>query len=466
MQVVPFPLHSGDARHSKSDDPDDGNDIHEEISNEVETVSTQIGKAADMITHALTTSPVYDPYTYKSLGFNILGILLYLFDYVSDIVVAYLLKEETGNSTVYFRTWTIVLIVVPLLIVNLFSLVWYHQDHIEHPGGFCPRKEKRAGRERLLLILSHVLCLGPVVRQFEVIWWGRQEQRHTSQHGHEHVAGPYCVNKNQKSSGQYLEFYMTRKYYERDSAYLALIDSFIQDAPQLILQLYILLARHPDDLVNVQTALAQLGSVLLSLLSLSLSLVSYAQASRWADPNVPQLTPLAALVQWLWRLFMLSGRMFVFCMFLTVYLNAFFVFLGFHYLVMLLWILFMRSNFCGSIDGVRRPVSELVYNVVMAFVLVFDIVNIKDGPTRLKNCLYYSLVTVEHGVLMYFWYKQASSKLAGLNTSTHLPWSHSPQYHIASLVTVPALEVFLVIYYNKLHPTGNMPDKMQRAMIL
>merc|ERR1712179_575356 len=82
----------GDVRNRKSDDPDDGDDISAEISNEVETVTTHICKAADMITHALTTSPVYDPYTNRSLASNILGILLYMFDYVSDIVVAYLLK--------------------------------------------------------------------------------------------------------------------------------------------------------------------------------------------------------------------------------------------------------------------------------------------------------------------------------------------------------------------------------------
>ncbi len=38
------------------------------------------------------------------------------------------------------------------------------------------------------------------------------------------------------------EFY-TRLYYERDAAYLSLIDSFLQDSPQLLLQSYILLTR-------------------------------------------------------------------------------------------------------------------------------------------------------------------------------------------------------------------------------
>ena len=127
---------------------------------------------------------------------------------------------------------------------------------------------------------------------------------------------------------------MTRKYYERDLAYLALIESFVQDAPQLMLQLYILLVRHPDQLLHTQTAVAQLGSVALSLLSLSLSLVSYAQASRWADPAMPQLPQLALLAAWIWRLCMLASRMFVFCMFLTVFPYQFFIFLGLHYSLM------------------------------------------------------------------------------------------------------------------------------------
>ena len=46
--------------------------------------------------------------------------------------------------------------------------------------------------------------------------------------------------------------------------------------------------------------------------------------------------------------------MFVFCIFLTVHLQEFFLFVGLHYLLMLVWLLLMRTNFCGSIDGVRR----------------------------------------------------------------------------------------------------------------
>ena len=35
---------------------------------------------------------------------------------------------------------------------------------------------------------------------------------------------------------------------------------------------------------------------------------------------------------------------------------------------------------------------------------MFDIVNVKDGPTRYKHAFYYTLVLVEDGILLAFWY--------------------------------------------------------------
>lgn len=44
------------------------------------------------------------------------------------------------------------------------------------------------------------------------------------------------------------DYYTLRKYYERDAAYLGLIKGFLQDCPQLILQLYILAVRDHESL--------------------------------------------------------------------------------------------------------------------------------------------------------------------------------------------------------------------------
>ena len=258
--------------------------------------------------------------------------------------------------------------------------------------------------------------------------------------------------------------------------------------------MYILLTSHSTDLLRAETAVLQLGSVALSLVtiwyyltmtmtltssqvSLSLSLVSYSQASRWADPALPQLSPGAQLAQvqadtvmvilvlltlltlcwqWLWRMFSLSSRMFVFCLFLTLYPNQFFIFLVLHYLGMLVWVLAMRTNFCGSMDDTRRPISEFVYNIVIAAVLIFDIVNIKDGPTRLRNSVYYTIVTLENTVLMVFWWS-AGVSFIGVDK-------------IVIVVVYAALQflafLFLAFYYRRMHPSPSLPDLLQTSHCL
>lgn len=217
--------------------------------------------------------------------FNLANVVLYIFDYVMDILVVYWLgqEEESQGMKVEWIGWTSALIVVPLVFVNVFSIVWYHEDHTEHEGGFCPQPRERTVKERILLVVSHLLLIGPVIRQFQIIKIGRKEME--------------LKRKKKTGSEMYSHTYMRRKYYERDLAYLNMIDSFTQDAPQLLLQVYILLQRHNDDLKHLETAVSQVGSVILSLLSLSLSLVSYSQASRWADHSKPQLSTLSLLSQ-------------------------------------------------------------------------------------------------------------------------------------------------------------------------
>ena len=58
------------------------------------------------------------------------------------------------------------------------------------------------------------------------------------------IEGTYCINPKwaMRQRGHY-DYYTLRKYYERDAAYLGLIKAFLQDCPQLILQLFILAVR-------------------------------------------------------------------------------------------------------------------------------------------------------------------------------------------------------------------------------
>ena len=72
---------------------------------------------------------------------------------------------------------------------------------------------------------------------------------------------------------------------------------------------------------------------------------------------------------------------------------------------------FQGTNFCGSAENRRRPLSEFVYNIVMGFVGIFEYLHLKDGPTRLKYIFFYLLISVEAAALMTLWYLDTTSRV-------------------------------------------------------
>jgi len=52
----------------------------------------------------------------------------------------------------------------------------------------------------------------------------------------------------------------------------------------------------------------------------------------------------------------------------------------------------------------------------MGFVFTFDIVNVKDGPTRYKHAAYYTLALIENAALLALWY----TKSGGVDVSSSL----------------------------------------------
>ena len=48
----------------------------------------------------------------------------------------------------------------------------------------------------------------------------------------------------------------------------------------------------------------------------------------------------------------------------------------------------------------------------MGFVSIFDFINLKEGPTRLKHFFYYAVLTMEAGILMTLWYMKVLEKVS------------------------------------------------------
>ena len=77
---------------------------------------------------------MYDPFKRKSFIALILSMVLEIVDIGSDVAVAAKLKEES-NTEWWFRL-TLLLILVPLALVNLFSLFWHHQVQLKYQFTF------------------------------------------------------------------------------------------------------------------------------------------------------------------------------------------------------------------------------------------------------------------------------------------------------------------------------------------
>ena len=111
-------------------------------------------------------------------------------------------------------------------------------------------------------ILVHILLLGPIVRlllhlrstkteltelknrYFDLLYYGLKSRKSRLQRVN--IQGPYCPWPKKKDElKKQVDYYNLLLVEERDIAILELMQSFMQDAPQLILQLYILARRPP-----------------------------------------------------------------------------------------------------------------------------------------------------------------------------------------------------------------------------
>ncbi|TRY78533.1 hypothetical protein TCAL_04250 [Tigriopus californicus] len=346
----------------------------------------------------------------------LVAIFFYAFDYGSDIAVAYYLRIE--EDTQWWFALTVVFIVLPLALVNIFSIVWFHQDHQDQNA--YPRTVPNL--EKALLIISHVLLLGPIVRQCYILYFGFQEMQEVKKgNPTNNIEGPFCINKRTYRSRRLEYIYRRRIEHERDASYLGLMDAFTQDGPQLILQIYILGARHANELDNTSTAVWQLVSILLSLFTLSSSMLAFQKAIRMADYEMPNMSFLASTVFLFWKFFIVASRVITMALFASQFKAELFLFIGFHYL---------------------------------------------EGPTRIKSAAYYVLCFVETTVLITVWYIEVHKRVEDNLSSA---WYLQEWFQITTLTLIPCFfflgMAFCAVYYLKLHPRGRMPDMNQAASL-
>ncbi|KAH9585325.1 XK- protein 6, variant 2 [Schistosoma haematobium] len=146
----------------------------------------------------------------------LISIISYLADIASD---AYLVYTYYIQEDYYWSSLTMIFMVVPALLMSSFSLAWYF---IDYKVRVDPPRSYRAWTFRLLF---HGLQLAPLVRAADAIYYGIASRQ---------------PGLSLRVAAQYTQLML---YEDADCAMLRLIECFTESAPQLLLQLYIILTQ-------------------------------------------------------------------------------------------------------------------------------------------------------------------------------------------------------------------------------
>lgn len=343
-----------------------------------------------------------------SLLFSITSFFL---DLVIDIAVAIF---HYLNQDYWYSALTVAFIVIPSLITSAISLRWYIVDS-QVDGA-----EHVSKTQWIVRFVFHIFQIGPVLRYWESLQYG-------------------LTWRKAKDDDLKKKVYMKMIYEDADATMLRLFESFMESAPQLMLQMYIITKNYPWDDYEQWTMIAQWMSITSSLISISWSLVSYSKSLRISLPSKIPMTYWSIAVMFSWEFFSITARMIA----LALFTSAFVRYVGFvclvHWAIMTLWILSMQTNFCNT------KCEEFGFNAVLGVIFIFCYFNPVDNATRYRYLAFYAFMFVENTALLAVWYRQATYS-AGIKEGVLFT------HYTCFLLGI----VLMSTYYKFFHPTGGI----------
>ncbi|EEC10631.1 conserved hypothetical protein, partial [Ixodes scapularis] len=306
------------------------------------------------------------PFTRFDAFVLVISIVMFIVDLVTDFWVAYN-HIMSGNDLYFFLTAA--LIVVPSLIVMSFSLRWYEVQ--------CRRPEYEF--RPWLAFTLHFLQLAIVYRRLSSLIFGLRSRDKT---------------RKREERRAYFEL-MLRE--DNNSAKLRLMESFLESAPQLLLQVYHILTSDEDQ-SSFSAVVFQKVSVVSSFASVVWSVVSYMRTLRFSLEGSCNMSWQATIVCCLWRALMLASRLTALSLFTAAFHSAFFVATFIHWLVMFIWLAcFVR------IYQDRTGFNKLYLTAIRAAMYIFCFVDMAAGKRRFRYAFFYLIMFAENTILLGLW---------------------------------------------------------------
>ncbi|XP_054772465.2 XK-related protein 6-like [Lytechinus pictus] len=306
--------------------------------------------------------------------FVLIGISLYIADLVTDILVG---VQYLRQGDVLWSVMTFVFVFVPSLVLQCLSFRWFILD-LDDDTKYKSNSSLRKLWAWFKWLLTHVLQLGAIKRYWSVFKFGIRSR-------------------------------LDAKYYRRmiserhDVTMLRLLESFMESAPQLVLQVYIMVEEQELYWLTATSAIV-------SLLSLCFSLGIYQKALRdnleYSDPqaNKGKLSYGHVVLLIFWRLFTITSRVLAMALFGSIYEWWVFVLAAAHWAVMTAWLVWQDTSFHES------KCDEIPFDAIIGIVHIFCFFNMKGGPTRYRAIIFYVIVFIENTVMFGFWYAETDSQ--------------------------------------------------------
>ncbi|XP_054152903.1 XK-related protein 4-like [Oppia nitens] len=336
----------------------------------------------------------------------------FLLDIGTDIAVA-AYYYITDNNWYFYLTLTFV--ILPTLVMTGISLRWYVVDSREEGS------PKITPFQWILRVIFLLLQLGPILRYFDSLMYGLKFRQ---------------ASNSKEAKKKYFQYMV---YEDTDATMLRLFECFMEAAPQLVLQLYILIKNFNTWYYLFWIITISITSCLASLVSVSWSLVSYHRALRLSLPDKANMKWTGLAIQFIWRFFMVASRVVTLSLFASQFRFYISIVCSIHWFLMFLWIVSMRTSFC------KNRIEELGYNAILAFIFIFCYFNPVDTPTRRRYILYYLFMFCENIIILTLWYFNCPESEI-----------YKPLGFPAFLISFTLGIAFMVVYYLWFHPSKIM----------
>jgi len=301
--------------------------------------------------------------------------LVALLDFAFDFKVA---VTHYGRGDNAWGSLTMGFAFVSLLSINILSASWYLEDQRSFKKEIL---EKNGLETKGWFYACHLVLCGGLLRCIQIFRTVR------------------LIRSRKTASPGDKERYRLYIAQLQDSSTLGVLEAFMEEAPQVALQLYILLKRGSLDLSSFEDLIVAL-SIPKSLALFAFNLLIYARYIRVADEESRQLNwcSLPSLFFFVWRLFMLTSRILALALFASYFTRFVFVVGGIHFAASyaLLW----RQE-CEYFGGER--IKQAFFRCAIAYVHVFCFFPLEGKNTRKWGYPYYIMILIEDAVMVLWW---------------------------------------------------------------